>query len=40
MSNSVSNIRPAPDQLLVEIADYAANYVSNSREAIAPRATI
>ena len=34
MSNSVSNIRPAPDQLLVEIADYAANYVSNSREAI------
>ena len=34
MSNSVSNIRPAPDQLLVEIADYAANYVCNSREAI------
>jgi len=34
VSNSVSNIRPAPDQLLVEIADYAANYVSNSREAI------
>jgi 2-methylcitrate dehydratase len=34
MSNSVSNIRPAPDQLLVEIADYAANYVCNSRAAI------
>jgi 2-methylcitrate dehydratase len=34
MSGEVSNIRPAPDQLLVEIAEYAANYVSDSREAI------
>ena len=34
MSANVSNIRPEPDKILVEIADYAANYVSGSREAI------
>jgi 2-methylcitrate dehydratase len=34
MSGAVSNIRPAPDRLLVDIADYAANYVSDSREAL------
>ena len=34
MSVNVSNIRPAPDQILVDIADYAANYVSDSAEAL------
>jgi 2-methylcitrate dehydratase len=34
MSSIVSNVRPAPDQLLAELADYAANYVSDSAEAI------
>ena len=34
MSTEVSNIRPEPDKILVDIADYAANYVSTSREAI------
>src|SRR5687767_8158941 len=34
MSSAVSNVRPAPDQILVDIADYAANYVSTSHEAI------
>jgi 2-methylcitrate dehydratase len=34
MSTEVSNIRPEPDKLLVDIADYAANFTSNSREAI------
>ena len=34
MSNAVSNIRPAPDPIMVEIADYAANYVPESKEAI------
>jgi 2-methylcitrate dehydratase len=34
MSNTVSNVRPAPDRLLVELAEYAANYVCGSREAI------
>ena len=34
MSEAVSNLRPEPDKLLTEIADYAANYVSTSREAI------
>src|SRR5262245_7633 len=33
MSATVSNIRPEPDQILVEIADYAANYVPTSQEA-------
>jgi 2-methylcitrate dehydratase len=34
MSETVSNIRPEPDKLLVELADYAANYIASSREAI------
>ena len=34
MSTEVSNIRPEPDKLLVDIADYAANFASKSREAI------
>ena len=34
MSTEVSNIRPEPDKILVDIADYAADYVSTSREAI------
>jgi 2-methylcitrate dehydratase len=34
MSTEVSNIRPEPDKLLVDIADYAANFVAKSREAI------
>jgi 2-methylcitrate dehydratase len=34
MSAFVSNIRPEPDKILVEIAEYAANYRSDSREAI------
>src|SRR4026209_2175499 len=34
MSVEVSNIRPAPDQLLVELAEYAASYLSPSREAL------
>src|SRR5262245_9823854 len=34
MSGEISNLRPAPDSLLVELAEYAASYVSDSREAI------
>ncbi len=34
MSANVSNIRPEPDKILLDIADYAANYVSESPEAI------
>jgi len=34
MSAEVSNIRPEPDKILVELADYAANYTPDSREAI------
>ena len=34
MTTTVSNIRPAPDRLLVELAQYAASYVPTSREAI------
>jgi 2-methylcitrate dehydratase len=34
MSGEVSNIRPEPDKILVALADYAAQYVSDSREAI------
>ena len=34
MSSAVSNVRPVPDQILIEIADYAAHYVATSREAI------
>jgi 2-methylcitrate dehydratase len=31
---TVANIRPAPDAIMVEIADYAANYVPDDEEAI------
>src|SRR4029453_13516421 len=34
MTSTASNIRPAPDQLMFEIADYAANYIPDSKEAI------
>jgi 2-methylcitrate dehydratase len=34
VSVNVSNIRPQPDKILVDIADYAADYVPQSREAI------
>jgi 2-methylcitrate dehydratase len=34
MNANISNIRPEPDRILVDIADYAANYVADSREAI------
>ncbi len=34
MSGQISNIRPAPDRLLVELADYAASYLPQSQEAI------
>ena len=30
----ISNIRPEPDKVLVELADYAATYEPDSREAI------
>jgi 2-methylcitrate dehydratase len=33
MSETISTIRPEPDAIIVEIADYAANYVPESREA-------
>jgi 2-methylcitrate dehydratase len=34
MSGAVSNLRPEPDKILVDIADYAASYVPVSQEAI------
>jgi len=34
MSGAASNIRPEPDKILVDIADYAASYVPDSQEAI------
>jgi 2-methylcitrate dehydratase len=34
MNESVSNQRPEPDKILVELAAYAAGYVATSREAI------
>ena len=34
MSSDISNIRPEPDKILVELAEYAARYEPNSREAI------
>src|SRR5512139_1356875 len=34
MSQAISNIRPEPDKLLVELADYAANHICSSHEAI------
>src|SRR5258708_2230379 len=33
MSNSVGNLRPKPDRMLVEIADYVAHYAIQSSEA-------
>jgi 2-methylcitrate dehydratase len=33
MSETISNMRPEPDAVIVEIAEYAANYVPKSREA-------
>jgi 2-methylcitrate dehydratase len=35
MSEEISNIRPEPDRILLELADYASHYVSRSQEAIA-----
>ncbi len=35
MSVEVSNIRPEPDEILMELADYAAHYVPQSQEALA-----
>ncbi|HTN69689.1 MAG TPA: bifunctional 2-methylcitrate dehydratase/aconitate hydratase [Methylomirabilota bacterium] len=34
MSTTIPNFRPEPDKILVEIADYALNYISTSREAM------
>lgn len=34
MSVEISNIRPAPDDILVQLADYAANYVPKSQESL------
>ena len=34
MSEAVSNIRPEPDKILTDLADYATSYVATSREAI------
>src|SRR5688572_27269201 len=34
MTSTTSNIRPSPDALLLEIAAYAADYVSSSAEAV------
>lgn len=34
MAGTVSNIRPAPDEIIVDLAEYAANYIPESKEAI------
>jgi 2-methylcitrate dehydratase len=34
MTSTVSNIRPAPDPIMVDIAGYAANYIPESKDAI------
>jgi 2-methylcitrate dehydratase len=34
MSGKISNVRPEPDKILADLADYAANYAANSQEAI------
>ena len=34
MATTVLNVRPAPDPITVQIADYAANYVPDSKDAI------
>ena len=31
---TITNVRPPPDPVMVEIADYAVNYVPDSKEAI------
>ena len=33
MSSHISNVRPDPDDILVEITDYAADYKVDSKEA-------
>ena len=33
MSAAISNVRPKPDKVLVDIADYAASYKITSKEA-------
>ncbi|HEX2227850.1 MAG TPA: MmgE/PrpD family protein, partial [Candidatus Binatia bacterium] len=35
MTVELSNIRPDPDEVLVQLADYAAHYVTDSQEALA-----
>ncbi|WP_438970912.1 bifunctional 2-methylcitrate dehydratase/aconitate hydratase [Methylophaga sp.] len=34
MSSAISNVRPQPDQVLVDIADYVADYLITSKEAL------
>jgi 2-methylcitrate dehydratase len=34
MSSDISNVRPKPDEIIVELAEYAANYEPRSREAL------
>jgi 2-methylcitrate dehydratase len=34
MAATVSNIRPAPDEIIIDLADYAANYIPETKEAI------
>jgi len=34
MTSAISNIRPAPDKVLVDIADYVSDYLVTSKEAI------
>jgi len=34
MSSDISNVRPEPDKILVDLAEYAARYEPNSREAV------
>ena len=34
MADTVSNIRPAPDEIIVDLAEYAANYIPETKEAI------
>jgi len=34
MSSPVSNVRPAPDRIMVDVADYAAGYIPESKEAL------
>ncbi|MDH5246889.1 MAG: MmgE/PrpD family protein, partial [Betaproteobacteria bacterium] len=35
MSATISNVRPKPDQVMVDIADYATRYKITSKEALA-----